>query len=180
MNRLARVLLLGLIAAFVLASCGNTPISVHLDDFSVKIDAATYTAGYVVYPYNPTKFEKPVVNVKTITITGNVKATYSSLTGDDLTMTFYARATSPENNPDCDGSSGVVWICKKDNEKPITGSYTFSNGTVQPVTFGDPNPGVLAEGLNNGEIWIGAEVSSGVSTSVTLDFTNMVANVTIF
>lgn len=165
---------------FALSSCGENALSVPLDDFSVSIDATANTLGYVVYPYNSTKFDKPVVNVKTITITGNVKATYSSLTGDDLTMTFYARATSPADNPDCDGSSGIVWICKSDNEKPITGSYTFSNGTVQPVTFGNPNPEVLADGLNNGEIWIGAEISSGVATGVTLDFTSMVANVTIF
>ncbi|WP_457636530.1 hypothetical protein [Oceanithermus sp.] len=180
MERFARAILFGLIAVFALSSCGNTPISVPLGDFSINIDATTNTLGYVVYPYNPTKFDKPVINVKSITITGKVKATYTSLTGDNLNMTFYARATSPENNPDCDGTSGVVWICKSDNEKPVTGSYTFTNGEEQSITFGSTNSDVLAEGINNGEIWIGAMVSSGAATNVQFDFTNMVANVTIF
>ncbi len=180
MERFARVLLFGLVAVFALSACGNTPISVPLDDFSIRIDATANTLGYVVYPYNSTKFEKQVVNVKTITISGNVEASYTSLTGDQLQMTFYARATSPADNPDCDGSSGVVYICPKGGETAITGSYTFTNGVTQPVTFGSSNPEVLADGINKGEIWIGAEVTSGVATNVNFNFTNMIASVTIF
>jgi hypothetical protein len=180
MKRYALTALLALFAVVALSGCDKTPISVGLEDFSVSIDATANTLGYVVYPYDSTKFEKPVVNVKTITVNGNVTASYNSLTGDELTMTFYARATSPANNPDCDGSSGLVWICKADNEKAITGSYTFTNGQTQQITFGTSNADVLAAAVNNGEIWIGAEVTSGVATGVTLNFTNMVANVTIF
>jgi predicted small lipoprotein YifL len=172
--------ILGLLAlAAALAACSKAPLHVPLDDFTVKIDATTNTLGRVVYPKDPAAFKEPVVNVKTITVSGKVTASYSSLTGDELTLTFYARATSPENNPNC-SDGGVVWICDKDGEKPITGAYTFSNGQTQSITFGTSNADVLAEAVNHGEVWIGAEVSSGVATGVELNFTNMVASVTLF
>jgi len=178
MERIARVLLLGLIAVFAFSACGKTPLSIPLDDFSLDIEATTNTAGYVVYPVEPASFEKPVINVKSITISGNATVTYTAAPGDNLQMTFYASAKDPDENG-CT-KTGPIYVCPKDGEKAITDSYTFINGDTKPIMLGSKNADVLTEGINQGFIWIGLEVTSGAATNVHFDFTDMVANVILF
>jgi len=179
MRQLIYLLLLTIIF-IILTACNASPITVPLDDYSISIEATANTLGYVVYPREPDRFEEPYINVKTITIQGFIKAEYTSVTGDQLQMIFYARATDPADDPDCDGSLGVVWICNANNQLPITNNYTFENGVRQPILFGSRNSDVLARGINGGKIWIGAEVVSGIALNVELEFTDMVAYVTIF
>ena len=177
MKTLLKPFLLAFFLAMGLAACGNTPINVPLDDFSISIDATANTLGKVVYPKNAATFEKPVVNVKTITLTGNVKSKYTPISSP-LAMKFYARITDPSTAGCQDG--GLVWICDANSETAISESYTFQNDDTQPITFGDTNPDILASGINAGKIWIGAEVTSGAATNVNFSFTDMVAHVTLF
>ncbi len=177
MKTLLKTSLLAFTLAMALAACGGTTINIPLDSFSISIDATANTVGKVVYPKDAATFEKPVVNVKTITLTGNVKSEYTAIQAP-LEMKFYARVTDPSAAGCQDG--GLVWICDASGETAISGSYTFQNGDTQPIELGATNPQVLADGINAGKIWIGAEVTSGAATNVKFSFSNMVAHVTIF
>jgi len=164
--------------AFVLSSCGNAPVSVRLDDFSIKVDALANTLGKVVYPKQAATFEKSGLHVKTVTLNG--KLTYSADIGSDsLTMAFYARLSDPKDAGCSD--AGLAWLCDKANETPISDPQTFQKDTPTPFSLGDKNPTILADGINQGKIWIGVEVTEeSAATGVTFDFTDMVANVTLF
>jgi len=179
MKHLAKVLLIGLVAAFVLSACGNTPISVKLDDFSIELDELANTSGKVIYPKEAAKFSKSGINVKTIKLTGNL--TYTADIGtSSLTMAFYARLDDPGENGCHD--AGLAWICDKgDKDVSISEAKEYKKDVKTPISFGDKNPEILADGVNQGYIWIGVEVS-GISgaTNLKFDFTDMVAEVTVF
>ncbi len=177
MKSLRWTFLLALLLAAALSACSQAPLKVPLDDFEFKVDAASYTAGQVIYPKNPAQFNKPVFNVKTITLSGDVTVEYTAVQSP-LKMTFYARAENPGDAGCTD--AGLAWVCDAANETPISSEYTFASGETQQVTLGSPNPEVLADGINQGEIWIGAKVTAGAATNVTFRFTHMVANVTVF
>ncbi len=173
MKKTLQLILLSLIATVVLSACGNTPIQVGLQDFTVDASAVANTAGKVVYKAEPVSFEKPVINVKTVKLSGNVTPSYL---GTTLQIQFYASASKPVG---CDEVAGLL-VCDKNGQKPISGEYTLENGVKQPIELGNPNADVLAEGLNNGKIWLGVEIASSGAANVKLQFSDMVASVTIF
>ncbi len=177
MKRPVRTLLFGLLAALAFTACGDTALNVPLADFSIQVDAVGYTAGQVVYPKDPTTFNETYVNVKTITVSGNLKVTYDVVQAP-LSMTFYARTENPGDAGCTD--AGLAWVCSASNETAISGSYSFNNGDEKAIDLGNENPQILAEGLNNGSIWIGAEVTNGIGTNVLFEFSNLVAHVTLF
>ncbi|WP_287371073.1 hypothetical protein, partial [Oceanithermus sp.] len=177
MKTLLRTSALLLALAAALAACSQAPLTVPLDDFSIQVDAVGNTAGQVIYPKNAAQFSKPVLNVKTIQLKGQVTVSYTAVQAP-LTMTFYARTSDPKNAGCTD--AGLAWICNASGETAISTGYTFADGETKSIALGDPNPDVLANGLNQGFLWIGAEVTSGAATGVTFDFTQMVAQVTVF
>lgn len=177
MKTLLRTSALLLALAAALAACSKAPLTVPLEDFSISVDAVGNTVGQVVYPKNAAQFDRPVVDVKTIRLSGQVTVSYTAVQAP-LVMTFYARTSDPGAAGCTD--AGLAWICDAAGETPISSAYSFANGETQQVTLGDPNPEVLADGINQGRIWIGAEVTSGAATGVTFDFTQMVAEVTVF
>ncbi|HHO57712.1 MAG TPA: hypothetical protein ENJ85_00905 [Oceanithermus profundus] len=180
MKRFALPVLVGLAAALALSSCDKAPLNVPLRDFSISVDATANTLGKVVYPWDAAQFAETKVGVKTITLSGKMTAHYTSLTGDALEMTFYARTQQPDDQSGCTAVQGIAWVCETTQEKKISRSYTFTNGETQAIELGVQNPDVLASGLNQGYLWIGAEVTSGVATNVRFDFTDMVAHVSLF
>ena len=177
MKRPVRTLLFGLLAALAFTACNGTTLNVPLADFSIQVDAVGYTAGQVVYPKDPTTFNDTYVNVKTITVSGNLKVTYDVVQAP-LSMTFYARTQNPGDAGCTD--AGLAWVCSASNETAISGSYDFNSGDSKTIELGNENPQILAEGLNNGSIWIGAEVTKGIGTNVLFEFSNLVAHVTLF
>ena len=178
MKGIAKLLLLGLLAVPVLSSCGGTPISVPLSDFSINIDVVADTAGKVVYAESPTEFQESILNVKSITLSG--KMTYTTTTGSDtLTLTFYGSANDPANRSSCT-KIGSFYLCDPSGEKAISSQGSFTKGVPTEITLGSPNPDVLADGINNGRIWIGALVEGSLSLNTTFEFTDMVAHVTLF
>ncbi|XOB99413.1 hypothetical protein ACMC9I_04825 [Deinococcota bacterium DY0809b] len=177
MKTLLRTSALVLTLAAALAACSKAPLTVPLEDFSISVDAVGNTVGQVVYPKNAAQFDRPVVGVKTIRLSGRVTVSYTAVQAP-LVMTFYARTDDPGAAGCTD--AGLAWICDAAGETPISSEYSFANGETQQVTLGDPNPEALADGINQGRIWIGAEVTSGAATGVTFDFTQMVAEVTVF
>ena len=177
MKTLLKTSLLAFALAMALAACGNTPISVPLDDFSIDIGTVTDTANKVIYSKQPASFAKAYV-AKTINITG--KLTYTAVAGSNtLNITFYASASDPKNHTGCN-AIGEIYICDPSGEKAISKPSSFTKDQAAPITLGDPNSEVLAEGINNGQIWIGALVTESLSINTKFSFSNMVAHVTIF
>jgi len=178
MKRLTKVLLLSLVAAFVISACGSAPLSIKLDDFNIKLDEVANTSGKIFYPKEAAKFSKSGINVKTIKLTGNMMYTADAGTSS-LNMAFYARLDNPEGS--CT-DAGMAWVCdKSDKDVAISDAKEYEKDVKTPISFGDKNPEVLADGVNQGQIWIGVEVSgfSGAA-GVEFKFTDMIAQVTIF
>ena len=173
MERLIRFVIILAIPIVIFTSCGATPIFVDLDDFSINIPAAVNTAGLVIYSADPISLEKQSLNIKAVRLSGFIEPTY---TGDTLKLTFYASATEPDG---CASFQSIL-ICGKIGHKRISSEYTLHNGFKQPISLGDPNADVLADGVNNGKLWIGVEVTSSASADISLQFSDMVASVTIF
>jgi len=167
-----------LAAAALLPACTQAPIHIKLDDFRIQIDAVGYTAGQVIYPKEPTHFEDRYPNVKTVTVTGVMKAEFTPVQSP-LVLSFYARVNDPAASDNC-VDAVVAWVCDAEGELVLSRSYTVTNGAAQPFSLGDNNRWVLAEGVNRGEIWIGARVTSGIALDATFEFTDMVATVTLF
>lgn len=178
MKALLRTSALVLTLAAALAACSKAPLTVPLEDFSISVDAVGNTVGQVFYPKNAAQFDRPVVDIKTIRLSGRVTVSYTAVQAP-LVMTFFARTDDPAGADGCT-DAGIVWICDAAKETPISSAYSFPNGETQQVTLGDPNAKALADGINQGQIWIGAEVTSGEAAEVTFNFTQMVAKVTLF
>ncbi len=178
MKRIAITMLAALAAALALSSCGKAPLNVPLSDFSINIDAVADTAGKVVYAKSPTEFQRSVLNVKSITVSG--KMTYTATTGSNtLTLTFYGSVDDPKNRSSC-ADLGGFYVCDPSGEKAISSQGSFPKGEPTAITLGSPNPEVLADGINNGQVWIGALVENSLSLNTTFEFTDMVARVVIF
>ncbi len=178
MKRPVRTLLFGLLAALAFTACNGTTLNVPLADFSVTINVAVDTAGQVVYPKNPAEFQEPVLNVASITLSGYL--TYEANAGSDsLTLTFYASADDPQNHSGC-SDMGSFYLCDPTGEKAISNEGTFPENKATPISLGNPNPDVLTTGINRGKIWIGALVQDSLALDTTLNFTDMVAHVTLF
>ncbi len=178
MKRFALPVLVGLAVALALSSCDKAPLNVPLSDFSINIDVLADTAGKVVYAVRPTEFQKSVLNVKSITISG--KMTYTATTGSDtLTLTFYGSADDPDGRSGCD-RFGSFYVCDPSGEKAISSQGSFPKGVPTDIALGSPNPEVLAEGINNGRIWIGALVENSLSLNTTFEFSDLVAHVSLF
>jgi len=163
--------------ALLIAACSKAPLRIPLKDFDVKVKATTPTGGKVIYPKTAAKFDKPVLNVKTISLAGEVTPEATAKSGS-MTITFYARVDDPKD-AGCKDLE-VIWVCDKEKEKPISERTTLTYGQANPIQLGHPNADILADGLNQGSIWIGAEIESGLSADTTLHFRKMIASVTVF
>ncbi len=179
MKTLLRTSALVLTLAAALAACSKAPLNVPLSDFSIQVDALVDTAGKVVYPKNPAKFRDSVVDVKSITLTGNL--TYSATAGSNqLTLTFYASVDDPGNHSGNCQDYTSFYLCDPAGEKAISQPKTFTKGEKSPIELGSPNPDVLSTGINQGKIWIGALVQDSLALDSRLEFTDMVAHVVLF
>lgn len=174
MHYLSKYLLMALGTA-LLSACGAFRIPVPLPDQTLDLSAAAPTATQVVYLKSPLTFQ--AVSVTSVIITGQAAYTATS-GGGPLTITFYARATEPTS---CIPVAGTYYLCDAAGEKAI-GSISFSApGETRSVTFqGDAAAQTeLINGIQNGKLWLGIQYSGTLGTGVKIDFTQMVASVTV-
>jgi hypothetical protein len=98
-------------------------------------------------------------------------------------MTPYARTSDPATSGTCTPQTvggAPFFHCDPARETAISGPVTLSSAspTVNVTLSGD----ILAQAVNQGRVWVGvgATVEGTTLGNVTLDFTNLVARVTLF
>ena len=161
----------------VITGCQNLPVKVALQDVTINLGVITNSQGDVLYPANPSVFQRANLHVTSATIDGDASA--SGLT-NDTTFTFYGRATDPSTDPNCTPITNLTntyYACPSASETSISGAVTLpATGNAQPIHLGGK---VLADAANQGRLWLGATVEGGTSTNATLHFTHLVASVAV-
>lgn len=157
MRTTALVLLLGL-----LMGCTNAPLTVALQDFDVPI--ATVQSGQAVF--SKQNFNRPPVALTAVALEGSL--TYQQ---GNISLSFYTSEGEP-----CAPTGGVYACNPNDPNIQAAGSASFQTGSTQPLRLSGSK---LTSGINNGNLWIGVKLESGLATAGTLQFRNMVAKVAV-
>lgn len=161
----------------VITACQNLPVKVTLQDVTIDLGVITNTQGDVLYPADPSAFQKANLHVASATIDGDASA--SGLM-NDTTFTFYGRATNPSTDPNCTPVTNLTntyYACPSAQETSISSAVTLpADGNTQPIHLGGK---VLAIAANQGRLWIGATVQGGTSTNATLHFTHLLASIAV-
>lgn len=151
------VVLLGL-----LMGCTNAPLTVALQDFDVPI--AAVQSGQAVFTEQ--NFNRPPVALRAVTLEGSLNYQQGN-----VRLEFYTSEDEP-----C-APTGGVYVCNPNNPNiQAAGSASFQTGSTQPIRLSGSK---LTGGINNGSLWIGVRLESGVVTAGTLQFRNMVAKVAV-
>jgi len=164
--------------AVVIGACSNLPVRVGLQDVTIDLGAVTSTQGNVLYPSAPSAFQKPSLHVSSASIDGDVAATGLA---SDTSFTFYGRASDPSQDGNCQlvgNLTRTYYACPASQESAISGPVTLpADGSSKALHL---SGNVLAQGANQGKLWLGATVEGGASTGATLHFTHLVASVAVF
>lgn len=157
MRTTAIALLLGL-----LMGCTSAPLTVALQDFEVPI--ATVQSGQVLFRQQV--FNKPPIALTAVALEGNL--TYQQ---GSISLGFYTSDGEP-----C-APTGGVYVCNPtDSNIQAAGSVSFQSAATQPLRLSGSK---LTSGINSGNLWIGVRLESGLATTGTLQFRNMVAKVAV-
>lgn len=171
-----RPLVAALALVLLVAGCGNLPIRIALQSATVDLSVVTNTQGEVLYPSAASAFQKASVNVASATVDGTLSA--NNLSGS-TTFTFYGRTQDPATDTNCFKVIGFpYYACPAAQEAATTGPMTLSPSA--PSSALHLTGKVLATAADKGRIWLGAAVQGSTSTNATLDFTHLVASVTLF
>lgn len=150
------------VALTLFAGCSNAPITVPLQDFDVPI--ATIQSGQALFTKQ--NFNRPPIPLSAVALEGSL--TYQQ---GNVSLRFYAAEEEP-----CTPTSGV-YLCNTANPKiEQAGNADFQSGATQPLRLSGDK---LTRGINNGSLWIGVKLESGIATAGTLEFRNMVAKVAL-
>lgn len=151
------VVLLGL-----LMGCSNAPLTVALQDFDVPI--AAVQSGQAVFTKQ--NFNRPPVAFTAVALEGSLNYQQGN-----VRLEFYTSEDAP-----C-APTGEVYVCDPSDPKiEAAGSVSFQTGPTQPLRLSGSK---LTGGINNGSLWIGVRLESGLATAGTLQFRNMVAKVAV-
>jgi len=156
MRPVALPFLLGL-----LVGCANTPLRVPLNDFDV--DFAAIQIGKITFVKQG--FNRPPVGLSRVELEGSL--TYKT----GVSFIFYATDSEP-----CNTQSNGVYLCDPGPSFEQIGSADFQPGPTQPLLLSGTK---LTSGINSGQLWIGVKLNSGLVTTGTLKFRNMVAKVAL-
>ena len=160
---LASFLTLGLLAA-----CSVT-VTVPLPDQTLTLIASN-TAGKVIYPKDPLAFSPPPVQALRIVVTGEAELSPHV----PLSLDVHARASAP---------SGCleyfdIYVCDISPEDTYVGRIDLTKASRTSFTLGEQGGEILAQGVNQGRLWLGVKVGGTGSPNATLTLKNMTATVT--
>lgn len=146
----------------LLVGCTNAPLTVALQDFEVSI--ATVQSGQAVFTQQ--NFNRPPIAFTAVALEGNL--TYQQ---GNVSLSFYTSDGEP-----C-APTGGVYVCNPSSLNiQAAGNVSFQTGPTQPLRLSGSK---LTSGINNGNLWIGVKLESGLATAGTLQFRNMVAKVAV-
>ncbi|ADD27520.1 hypothetical protein [Meiothermus ruber] len=153
--------LLLLVLSGLLFGCSNAPLSVALRDFDV--DVAAVQSNKIVFVKQ--SFDRPPVSLSRVELEGSL--TYQT----GFTFSFFASDTEP-----CNTRSGAYYLCDPSSKFEQIGTADFQSGSTQPLKLIGNQ---LTSGINSGNLWIGVRLDSGLFTSGTMQFRNMIARVAL-
>lgn len=153
-----------LLATVLLAACSQVPLSIAIQDSQTDV-VAINTSSIVFQKAN--QAQTPPTAVKSIQLEGT--ANYKT---ENVTMEFFA-----SDGPPCSNQIGGLYTCAPSANTESIGETSFAGGASQGFKwFGSK----LTDGINKGTLYLGIRLKSGLLTSGTIQFTNMVAKVAVF
>lgn len=160
--------LAGLLTLGLLAACSVTVI-VNLPDQTLPLTASN-TVGKVIYPKDPLAFSPPPVQALRIVVTGEAELSPYA----PLSLDVYARASAPLG---CFGYS-TIYVCDISPEDTYVGQIDLTKASRTSFTLGQQGGETLAQGVNQGRLWLGVKVGGTGSPNATLYLKKMTATVT--
>lgn len=121
-----------------------------------------------MYFQKSTQNQTPPAALKSVTLEGEALYQQSA-----VVLEFFA-----SDGPPCATQSGGVYRCAADPASMDTlGEANFASSSSQPISWSGAR---LTSGVNKGNLYIGVRLKSGIITSGTLKFRNLVAKVVLF
>jgi hypothetical protein len=167
-----------LILPVALLACSNPVFPVNMSNVEVQVTSLTQMNEKVIYT-QPSTFSKPTIAFSGVTLRGNSSATVG-VTPQTVKLFLYARTTDPQADATNCASSGSLTLCGTASEAKLNSvAITLpSDGTRTAFEVNDPS-GALKNGINAGKLWLGIEVTEGVSFLPTITLSQAIANVTM-
>ncbi len=165
-----RKLFLGSFLAFLLAACSFT-VTVDLPDQRFDI-AAFSTQGLILYQEQ--SFSPPPLSgaIRAVRITGEASLEAPAY----LTLELYGRSRAPEGCQSQSWGGQTYYLCPQGPDDGPLGQLSFSpNSPTQPL---DLQGQALAEGIRQGQLWLGVRVQGGAVDN-TLYLKNLKASITV-
>ncbi len=164
--------------ALLLAGCSFT-LSIPMGSVNLPLPSSSSgvpsPVGYVIYTSAMT-FETPSLGgvFRAVRIQGQARLEQPA----SLNVTLFARLQDPAGDSSCTQPPGQsFYLCSKGNQDAQLGQLSFS-GNTGPVPL-DLQGQVLLEGVRQGKIWFGLELSGWPGQPNTLHLENLVAQVTV-
>lgn len=161
--------LAGFLTLGLLAACSVT-VTVPLPNQTLALTAPN-TVGRVIYPKDPLAFPPPPVQAVRIVITGEAELSPYA----PLSLDVYARVSAPSG---CLEYS-TIYVCDISREDTYVGQIDLSKASPTSFTLGEQGGETLAQGVNQGRLWLGVKVGGTGSSGATLTLKNMTATVTV-
>ena len=148
----------------LLASCTTPPVTIGLTDVEIDLQVAADSAGKIIFPKEPLKLKNPIpgTQVASVSVQGRAKLDSPAT----LSFDVYAASQDP-GELGCtrvDLVLSAYYVCDPGTagvEKVSQSTIEFNNDDG-PVSF-RLSGGVLADGINNGTLYLGAQISGGTA-----------------
>ena len=151
--------------ALTLVACSAAPLAISISDYQAGV---TLVQDGAVYFQKSSQNQTPPTALKTVALEGQAEYQHAS-----VVLEFYA-----SDGPPCSSQSGGVYRCAVDTSTmDLLGEANFSSSATQAISWSGAR---LTSGVNKNNLYIGVRLKSGLVTSGTLKFRNMVAKVTVF
>ncbi len=163
--------ILGCLTLGLLSACSFT-VTVPLPDQTLTL-TASYTAGKILYPKTPLSASAPIQTARVI-LTGEAELSPPT----PISLDVYARASAPSGCVDLSPWGVNAYACDVSPADANVGRIDFTGTQTTSFTLGQTGGEILAQGINQGQLWLGVKVAGTGSVNATLRLKNMKATVT--
>lgn len=163
--------ILGYLTLGLLSACSFT-VTVPLPDQTLTLTASN-TAGKILYPKTPLGASAPIQTARVI-LTGEAELSPFTL----ISLDVYARTSAPSGCVDLSLYGVDAYACDVTQADAIVGRIDFKAAQTTSFTLGQTGGEILAQGINQGQLWLGVKVAGTGSVNATLHLKNMKATVT--